>query len=102
MIVVPVKLRLNHALVYPQLDSEGTCSHISLWKTLSNHVFEDLRKPKAPNTDDVAELRYRTLDNIHDMGAVPGLMHHDVMDVELHNVSVEEPKSFKDADGDPN
>jgi hypothetical protein len=50
----------------------------------------------------VAELRYRTLDNIHDMGAVPGLMHHDVMDVELHNVSVEEPKSFKDADGDPN
>jgi hypothetical protein len=20
------------------------------WKTLSNHVFEDLRKPKAPNT----------------------------------------------------
>jgi hypothetical protein len=21
------------------------------WKTLSNHVFEDLRKPKAPNTD---------------------------------------------------
>jgi hypothetical protein len=29
-------------------DSEDTCSHT--WKTLSNHVFEDLRKPKAPNT----------------------------------------------------
>jgi hypothetical protein len=24
------------------------------WKTLSNHVFEDLRKPKAPNTADSA------------------------------------------------
>jgi hypothetical protein len=34
--------------VYPQLDSEDTYSHT--WKTLSNHVFEDLRKPKAPNS----------------------------------------------------
>jgi hypothetical protein len=24
-----VKLRLNHAFVYSQLDFEGTCSHIS-------------------------------------------------------------------------
>jgi hypothetical protein len=46
---IPVKLPLNHTLVYPQPDSEDTCSHISLGKTLSNHVFEDLRKPKAPN-----------------------------------------------------
>jgi hypothetical protein len=45
---IPVKLRLDHALVYPQPDSEDACSHT--WKTLSNHVFEDLRKPKAPNT----------------------------------------------------
>jgi hypothetical protein len=45
---ISVKLRLDHALVYPQPDSEDTCSHT--WKTLSNHVFEDLRKPKAPNT----------------------------------------------------
>jgi hypothetical protein len=44
---ISVKLRLDHALVYPQPDSEDTCSHT--WKTLSNHVFEDLRKPKAPN-----------------------------------------------------
>jgi hypothetical protein len=45
---ISVKLRLDHALVYPQPDSEDTCSHT--WKTLSNHVFEDLRKPKAPNS----------------------------------------------------
>jgi hypothetical protein len=32
MIVVPVKLRLNHVLVYSQSDFEGTCSHISLGK----------------------------------------------------------------------
>jgi hypothetical protein len=29
VIAVPVKLRLNHAFVYSQLDFEGTCSHIS-------------------------------------------------------------------------
>jgi hypothetical protein len=28
----PVKLRLNHALVHPQPDSEDTCSHVSLRK----------------------------------------------------------------------
>jgi hypothetical protein len=44
---ISVKLRLDHAFVYPQPDSEDTCSHT--WKTLSNHVFEDLRKLKAPN-----------------------------------------------------
>jgi hypothetical protein len=32
-----------------QLKSEGTCSCIILPETLLNHVFEDLRKPKAPN-----------------------------------------------------
>jgi hypothetical protein len=45
---ISAKLRLDHALVYLQPDSEDTCSNT--WKTLSNHVFEDLRKPKAPNT----------------------------------------------------
>ena len=29
---ISVKLRLDHALVYPQPDSEDTCSHISLGK----------------------------------------------------------------------
>jgi hypothetical protein len=32
VIVVPVKLRLNHVLVYSQSDFDGTCSHISLGK----------------------------------------------------------------------
>jgi hypothetical protein len=45
---ISVKLRLDHAFVYLQPDSEDTCSHT--WKTLSNYVFEDLRKPKAPNS----------------------------------------------------
>jgi hypothetical protein len=48
---ISVKLRLDHALVYPQPNSEDACSHT--WKTLSNHVFEDLRKPKAPNIHQV-------------------------------------------------
>jgi hypothetical protein len=26
------------------------------WKTLSNYVFEDLRKPKAPNNHIMAEV----------------------------------------------
>jgi hypothetical protein len=33
-----------------ELMSEGTCSCIILPETLLNHVFEDLRKPKAPNS----------------------------------------------------
>jgi hypothetical protein len=33
---------------------------------------------------------------------VPGRAHRDVDEAELHNVSVEEPKTFKDANGDPN
>jgi hypothetical protein len=49
VIAIPVKLRLNHALVYSQSDFEGICSHISLGKQ-SNYIFEDLRKPKAPNS----------------------------------------------------
>jgi hypothetical protein len=32
VIAVPVKLRLNHALVYSQSNFEGTCSHLSLGK----------------------------------------------------------------------
>jgi hypothetical protein len=54
------------------------------------------------NADDVGELRYRTLDNIHSVGAAPGLVHHDDEDAELHAVSVEEPRTLKEADGDPN
>jgi hypothetical protein len=53
-------LRTASALRYPsysscfsmlwfQLKSEGTCSCTVLPETLLNHVFEDLRKPKAPN-----------------------------------------------------
>jgi hypothetical protein len=33
-----------------QFKSEGTCSCFILPETLLNHIFEDLRKPKAPNT----------------------------------------------------
>jgi hypothetical protein len=33
-----------------QIKSEGTCSCILLPETSLNHVFEDLRKPKAPNS----------------------------------------------------
>jgi hypothetical protein len=28
------------------------------WKTLSNHVFEDLRKPKAPNSNESKKPRH--------------------------------------------
>ena len=36
------------------------------------------------------------------MGAAPELVHHDDEDAELHAVSVEEPMTLKEADGDPN
>jgi hypothetical protein len=59
-----------------------------------------------PNLDaddeEERQHRYRTLDNILGVDAAPGLMHHDVEEAELHNISVEEPKSFKNANGDPN
>jgi hypothetical protein len=42
------------------------------WKTLSNHVFEDLRKPKAPNTDD---MRYN--DSIYGFGSMMIMMFLD-------------------------
>jgi hypothetical protein len=51
--------------------------------------------------DEDLEHRYRTLDNILGTDAVPGLAHRDI-EAELHAVSVEEPKSLKEADGDPN
>jgi hypothetical protein len=31
-----------------RFESEDTCSHIILQKHCLNHIFEDLRKPKAP------------------------------------------------------
>jgi hypothetical protein len=40
---VPLKLRLDHTRFRRCLFTHFT------WKTLSNHVFEDLRKSKAPN-----------------------------------------------------
>jgi len=50
--------------------------------------------------------RYRTLDNVLGTDAVPGLAHRDTAEAELHAVShamsVEEPRSLKEADGDPN
>ena len=54
------------------------------------------------DTSGVGELRYRTLDNIHSVGAAPGLVHHDDEEAELHAVSVEEPRTLKEANGDPN
>lgn len=53
------------------------------------------------NDDEGEEHRYRTLDNILGTDAVPGLVHRDAVEAELHTVSVEEPKSLKEADGDP-
>jgi hypothetical protein len=52
--------------------------------------------------DEDLEHRYRTLENVLGTNTVPGRANRDVEEAELHNVSVEEPKSFKDADGDPN
>jgi hypothetical protein len=62
---ISVKLRLDNALVYPQPDSEDTCSHT--WKTLSNYVFEDLRKLKAPNTDVIYSSRDTNLLGGHEL-----------------------------------
>jgi hypothetical protein len=53
------------------------------------------------DADDVGELRYQTLDNIHSVGATLGLVHHDDEEAELHAVSVEEPRTLKEADGNP-
>ena len=52
--------------------------------------------------DEDQEHRYRTLDNILGTNTVPGRMELDTEEGELHAVSVEEPKSLKEADGDPN
>ena len=52
--------------------------------------------------DEDVEHRYRRSDNILGMDAVPGLAHRDAVEAELHAVSVEEPKSLKEAGGDPN
>ena len=52
--------------------------------------------------DEDVEHRYRRLDNILGTDAVPGLVHHDAVEAELHAVSVEEPKSLKEASDDPN
>jgi hypothetical protein len=52
--------------------------------------------------DEDVEHRYRTLDNVMGTDAMPGLAHRDTVEAELHVVRVEEPRSLKEADGDPN
>jgi len=52
--------------------------------------------------DEDVEHRYRTLDNVLGTDTVPGLAHRDTVEAELHAVSVEEPRSLKEAGGDPN
>jgi hypothetical protein len=42
-----------------RFESEGTCSHIILPEILLNPVFEDLRKPKAPNRCSIAFLGFQ-------------------------------------------
>jgi hypothetical protein len=56
------------------------------------------------DADDDEDMKhwYMTLENVLGTNTVPWRAHCDVEEAELHNVSVEEPKSFKDADGNPN
>jgi hypothetical protein len=57
--------------------------------------------PNLDADDDEEEERwYKTLGNILGIDAVPGQVHRDVEEAKLHAVSVEEPKSLKEADGD--
>jgi hypothetical protein len=42
-----------------QFKSEGTCSCFILPETLLNHIFEDLRKTKAPNRRHCTHLQFR-------------------------------------------
>jgi len=58
--------------------------------------------PNLDADDDEEEHRYRKLDNILGTDAVPGLANRDTVEAELHSVSVEEPRTLKEADGDPN
>jgi hypothetical protein len=51
-----------------RFQTEGTCLCIILLETLLNHVFEDLRKPKAPNTDlNMRQRRWLELIKDYDM-----------------------------------
>jgi hypothetical protein len=45
---IPVKLRLNHALVYPQPDSKDTCSHVSLGKYCQIMFLRTFRSRRPP------------------------------------------------------
>lgn len=51
--------------------------------------------------DEEGEHRYQKLANILSTDSVPGLACRDIAEAELHTVSVEEPKSLKEADNDP-
>jgi len=48
------------------------------------------------------EHRYQRLDNIIGSDAILGLADRDTVEAELHTVSVEEPRSLKEAGGDQN
>jgi hypothetical protein len=78
------------------------CNTVASWNSVP--VRDTAHTDPNLNVDDDEDLehRYRTLQNVLDTNTVLGLAHRDIEDAELHNVSMEEPKSFKDADGDPN
>jgi hypothetical protein len=112
VIVVPVKLRLNHAFVYSQPGFEGTCSHISLGKHSQItflRTFGSRRPPteaisafcQAFGLDDVPsgsspQSRLRALGG-HVCSRLRGALHHGVRrafavlashyDVDLERVS---------------
>jgi hypothetical protein len=60
VIAVPVKLRLNHVLVYSQSDFEGTCSHISLRKHSQITFLRTFgsRRPPTMSIGDVCPKEY--------------------------------------------
>jgi hypothetical protein len=78
---------------------QGAGAHVEFATPLSTD-------PNLDDDDDEVVHRYRTLDNILGTDASPGLEHRDAVEAELHTVShavsVEEPRSIKEAEGDPN
>jgi hypothetical protein len=56
--------------------------------------------------DEEAEHRYRTMETILGSDVAPGLVLRDAVEAELHTVShtlsVEEPRSIKEAEANPN
>jgi hypothetical protein len=61
VIAVPVKLRLDHVLVYSQSDFEGTCSYISLGKHSQITFLRTFRSGRPPTMDhDIVRLMLRS------------------------------------------